>query len=114
MPDPHCVTGDGRSVKSMQWLTGLMEDEVGDVNNVVDGIEPDCPEPGLQPCRRRTNLNAAHCQAGVTYACVRGLYGDVYDAPVSVFTEPGNLRQLCPDRSPEIIEGSKIARHTEV
>lgn len=99
-------------VEGMQGLADLHEDEVGDVDDVVDGAEADAFEPLLKPGRAGTDLDAAHDAGGVKWAG-----GGVVDA--DAITGGGRRWGGCGagvagtlQRS--VNEGREFARKTEV
>ena len=62
----------------MERLAGFKEHEVGDVHNVVDGLEANGKEPFLQPFRAGSNLHALYGDAGVAGGAVlrENFHGD--------------------------------------
>ena len=59
---------DGVGVESMQWLTGFVQNEIGDVYNIVDGPLTDGLQFILQPLRTFINSNIRNSNAAITLA----------------------------------------------
>ena len=55
----------------MQRLAQLVQHEVGDVGDVVDGALPDCLQAAREPLRRRPDLHPAHHARRVARAQVK-------------------------------------------
>src|SRR5258708_25949830 len=61
----HFLACDFISIKSMEWLTKLMQNEIRDVNHVADRSQTDCLQLVFQPIRRFFYGNSGNCQSGI-------------------------------------------------
>jgi hypothetical protein len=58
-------------IKSMQWLTCFMQDEIGNVYDIINGSKTNRLQPFLQPCRAFGYGNAGNAYAGIAAAGIR-------------------------------------------
>ena len=96
------IAGDLLRVEDMQRPAAVEGDVVGDVDQRVDGPQPDGDQPLLQPFRRRAVLDAAHqpqreagaelrrvAESSVTFTGHLALAGDRLDGAVLQPAEAG-------------------------
>ena len=74
----HLAAGNLRCIECMKRLADLMENEVGDVDNVVDRSETDRKKFLLKPLRRGCHLDTLDSSSGISWSpvCCSNLYRD--------------------------------------
>src|SRR4051812_5993898 len=64
-------------IEGMKRAAQLVQNEIGDVDDVVDGAQADRSEPGLEPLRTGGDLDPANDARGVQRAAVGGIKADL-------------------------------------
>ena len=110
VPDDDLLPFDGPPVVGVERLTQFVIDEIGHVDDVIDGIEANGPQAFLQPLRRRADFDAVDRHAAKTGAGSGVLNGYLNRKVVAVDPEGIDSRQVHVPAQ----EGFEVAGHAHV